>query len=107
MRFRIKHTTRYVYEQPASHSHNDVRLTPIDAPDQKRVSFTLDVTPTAEISEYRDAFGNLTHSIDIQPPHTELVISSCSVVDRLPTPVQPSERITFYDYLAGASVRMK
>ena len=82
MRFRIKHTTRYVYEQPASHSHNDVRLTPIDAPDQKRVAFRLDVTPAAEISEYRDAFGNLTHSIDIQPPHTELVISSCSVVDR-------------------------
>jgi transglutaminase-like putative cysteine protease len=64
MRFRIKHTTRYVYEQPASHSHNDVRLTPIDAPDQKRVAFRLDVTPAAEISEYRDAFGNLTHSID-------------------------------------------
>ena len=107
MRFRIKHTTRYVYEQPASHSHNDVRLTPIDAPDQKRVSFRLDVSPAAEISEYRDAFGNLTHSIDIQPPHTELVISSCSVVDRLPIAAHPSERITFYDYLAGDSVRMK
>ena len=107
MRFSIKHTTRYVYEQPASHSHNDVRLSPIDAPDQKRVAFRLEVTPAAEISEYRDAFGNLTHSIDIQPPHTELVISSCSVVDRLPIAPQPSERITFYDYLAGDSVRMK
>jgi transglutaminase-like putative cysteine protease len=70
MRFRIKHTTRYVYEQPASHSHNDMRLTPIDAPDQKRVAFRLDVTPAAEIAEYLDAFGNLTHSIDLQPPHT-------------------------------------
>ena len=107
MRFRIKHVTRYVYEQPASHSHNDVRLTPIDAPDQKRVAFRLDVTPAAEISEYRDAFGNLTHSIDIQPPHTELVISSCSVVDRIALPAQLSARITFYDYLAGDAARMK
>jgi transglutaminase-like putative cysteine protease len=107
MRFRIKHTTRYVYEQPASHSHNDVRLTPIDAPDQKRVAFRLDVTPAAAISEYCDAFGNLTHSIDIQPPHTELVISSCSVVDRFSIPAQPSARITFYDYLADDAARMK
>jgi len=107
MRFRIKHVTRYLYEKPASHSHNDVRLTPIDAPDQKRIVFRLDVTPAAEISEYRDAFGNLTHSIDIEPPHTELVISSDSVVDRLELPAQPSKRITFSDYLAGDSARMK
>ncbi|HKN12073.1 MAG TPA: transglutaminase family protein [Candidatus Binatus sp.] len=107
MRFRVKHVTRYVYEQPASHSHNDVRLTPIDAPDQKRVAFRLDVTPAAEISEYRDSFGNLTHSIDIQSPHTELVISSSSVVDRFALPAQPSARITFHDYLADDSARMK
>ena len=70
MRFRIKHVTRYVYERPASHSHNDVRLTPMDAPDQKRVAFRLDVSPTAAIAEYRDSFGNLAHSIVIRPPRT-------------------------------------
>src|SRR6266404_9650609 len=107
MLFRIKHVTRYVYEHPASHSHNDVRLAPIDAPDQKRVAFNLEVSPAAEISEYRDAFGNLTHSIDIQPPHTELVISSSAVVDRLALAPQPSTRITFYDYLRDDSARMK
>ncbi|HXN13824.1 MAG TPA: transglutaminase family protein [Candidatus Acidoferrales bacterium] len=107
MRFRIKHITRYVYEQPASHSHNDVRLTPIDAPDQRRVAFRIDVTPAAEICEYHDAFGNLTHSIDIQPPHTELIICSSSVVDRLLLPAQQSTRITFTDYLVGDSDRTK
>src|SRR5271169_2872162 len=107
MRFRIKHTTRYVYERPASHSHNDVRLTPIDAPDQKRVAFSLDVMPAAEISEYRDAFGNLTHSIDIQPPHTELIISSSSVVDRVALPAQQSARITFHDYLTDDAARVR
>jgi len=107
MRFSIKHVTCYVYEKPASHSHNDVRLTPIDAPDQKRVAFSLEVTPAAAISEYRDAFGNLTHSIDIQAPHTELIIRSASVVERLALPEKPSERITVRDYLAGDSVRTK
>jgi transglutaminase-like putative cysteine protease len=107
MLFRIKHVTRYVYEQPASQSHNDVRLTPIDAPDQKRVAFSLEVTPPAAISEYRDSFGNLAHSIDIQPPHTELIISSASVVDRLALPAEPPPQITFGDYLADDSARMK
>jgi transglutaminase-like putative cysteine protease len=107
MLFRIKHVTRYVYEQPASNSHNDVRLTPIDAPDQKLIVFNLDVTPPAAISEYRDSFGNLTHSIDIRPPHTELVISSASLVERLALPEQPSPRIPVHDYLADDSARMK
>lgn len=107
MLFRIKHVTRYVYEQPASHSHNDVRLAPIDAPDQKRVAFSLDVTPPAAISEYRDSFGNLAHSIDIQPPHTELVISSTSVVERLALPAEESPRITVGEYLADDSARME
>lgn len=99
--------TRYVYEQPSSHSHNEVRLTPIDAPDQKRIAFRLEVTPAAEVSEYRDSFGNLTHSIDILPPHTELVIASYSVVERIALSAQPSTRITFRDFLADDSTRMK
>src|SRR5271156_3034738 len=107
MRFRIKHTTRYAYEQAASHSHNDVRLTPIDAADQRRVAFRIDVTPAAEISEYHDVFGNLTHSIDIQPPHTELIICSSSVVDRLLLPAEQSKRNAFSDYLAGDLDRVK
>jgi len=107
MLFRIKHVTRYAYEQPAYQSHNVVRLAPIDAPDQRRVSFNLEVTPSALISEYRDSFGNLAHSIDIQQPHTELIISSTSVVERLALTAQPSPRITIRDYLAGDSARME
>jgi transglutaminase-like putative cysteine protease len=107
MLFRIKHVTRYVYEHPASHSHNDVRLAPIDAPDQKLIAFSLDVTPPAAISEYRDSFGNIAHSIDIQPAHTELVISSASVVERIALPAEASPRITVGDYLRDDSTRMQ
>jgi transglutaminase-like putative cysteine protease len=107
MLFRIKHVTRYTYDQPASHSHNVIRLTPIDAPDQRRLAFKLEVTPRAEISEYRDTFGNLAHSIDIQPPHTELIIRSTSTVERLEPPVEPPPRITIRDFLAGDFGRMR
>src|SRR5258708_4566790 len=107
MLFLIKHVTRYAYGQPAFNSHNDVRLAPIDAPDQKRISFRLDVTPLAVISEYRDTFGNLAHSIDIEQPHTELVISSAAVVERLELPAQAPHLVSIHDYLAGDSIRMK
>ncbi len=107
MLFRIKHVTRYIYERPASRSRNNVRLTPIEAPDQKRVAFSLDVTPDAAISEYQDYFGNLTHSIYIEQPHTELVISTTSLVDRIVQTPQPSPRISIRKYLADDSTRMK
>jgi transglutaminase-like putative cysteine protease len=82
MLFHIKHVTKYAYERPASHSRNQVRLTPIDAADQKLVAFNLEVSPMAETSQYKDGFGNISHSIDVRPPHTELVISSSSTVER-------------------------
>ena len=107
MLFRIKHVTRYVYEQPAFHSRNIVRLAPIDAPDQRRLVFNLEVTPAAVVAEFRDAFGNLAHSIDIQPPHTELVISSTSVVDRIAPSTPPPAPITIRDYLTGDCARME
>ena len=107
MLFRIKHVTRYIYERPASRSHNVVRLTPIDAPDQRRLAFKLEVTPRAEVSEYRDSFGNLAHSIDIQPPHTELVISSTSTVERIELPAEPPPRITISEFLTGDTRRME
>jgi transglutaminase-like putative cysteine protease len=105
MRFRIKHVTRYVYEQPVSHSHNEVRLAPLDGSDQKRVAFNLQISPDAEITEYRDSFDNLVHSIAIDPPHRELVISSYSIVDRLEVAASPATRITIREYLAGDDAR--
>lgn len=107
MLFRIKHLIHYTYEKPASHSHNEVRLAPLEAADQKRIAFSLDVKPAATITEYRDSFGNLAHSINIEPPHTELVIAANSVVDRLVPPAQPSPRVSIGDYLVGDSARIE
>ena len=109
MRFRIKHITRYVYEQPASHSHNDVRLTPIDAPDQKRVAFRLRRHARRRRSpsiETRSAISRIRSRSSRRI--TELVISSCSIVDRLRRSGSTVGRESrFHDYLAGDAARMK
>jgi transglutaminase-like putative cysteine protease len=105
MLFHIEHVTRYSYERPASRSFNRVRLAPIDAPEQKRIAFTLDVTPYTTISEYQDIFGNLVHLVDIDPPHAELVIRSTSTVERLALAPQSSTPTTIRDYLANDLIR--
>ena len=107
MRFRIKHITRYIYEQSVSHSHNEVRLAPFDGPGQRRVAFQLEIIPSATITEYRDSFGNFAHSIAIDPPHRELVISSSSIVDRFAVPAVPASRITISEYLRGDDARTR
>ena len=107
MLFSIRHVTRYVYEQPASHSRNVVRLTPVNVANQRLLSFSLDVTPAASIREYRDSFGNHAHSIDIEPPHTELVITSASLVERLALPSIRPHEMTVRDYLSDDLARVK
>ena len=106
MRFRIKHITRYIYEQPVSHSHNEVRLAPFDGPGQRRVAYQLEITPPAAITEYRDTFGNFAQSIAIDPPHRELVIVSNSIVDRFELPAARPSRIRISEYLASDDARM-
>jgi transglutaminase-like putative cysteine protease len=83
MRFRIRYTTRYTYEQVASDSRNELRLCPSDGRAQKRLDFHLQVTPTASISEHRDDFGNLVHFVSIGESHNELSIVADSIVDRI------------------------
>jgi transglutaminase-like putative cysteine protease len=105
MIFHIKHFTRYSYERPASLSRNQVRLTPIDADDQKLIAFNLEVSPMAEISRYEDDFGNTSHSIDVGPPHTELLISSSSIVERIASTLRPATPLNIRDYLVDDEVR--
>jgi transglutaminase-like putative cysteine protease len=59
----------------------------------------------AEISRYKDGFGNISHSIDVRPPHTELLISSSSIVERIASPPQPATPIIIRDYLIDDEVR--
>ncbi|MBV8056555.1 MAG: transglutaminase family protein, partial [Deltaproteobacteria bacterium] len=62
MRYRLRHVTRFTYEQPAYESHNEVRLQPRDSIRQRTLGFRLETTPPAAVINYRDAFGNIVHA---------------------------------------------
>ena len=83
MRYRIRHVTRFTYEQPASESHNELRLQPRDSIRQRTLGFRLEITPPASVIQYRDAFGNIVHAVSIHAPHTELMVCGDSLIERL------------------------
>src|SRR5580698_755024 len=100
MLFRIRYTTRYVYDEPAYDSQNDARLAPNDGPGQRCLAFKLAVDPSAQIAEYKDPFGNRAHAISIKPPHRKLVIVADSMVERFALPAEQTQHMTFATYLS-------
>ena len=88
MLFRIIHRTRFEYEQPAHDSHNELRLRPLEMPEQRCVAFELSIDQPAAVLAYHDFFGNQAHSISVSAPHRELTIVARSLVDRSETLAQ-------------------
>jgi transglutaminase-like putative cysteine protease len=105
MLFRIRHTTRYAYDQPAFDSRNELRVCPTDTRDQKRLAFRLQVTPPASIVEHRDEFGNLAHSVAVAESHQELTIVAESIVDRVELAPDRGPHTTFSEYLGDDVAR--
>jgi transglutaminase-like putative cysteine protease len=105
MIFRIRYTTRYAYDEPAYNSQNDARLAPNDGPGQRCIAFKLEIDPPAEISEYKDSFGNRAHSISIKAPHRTLVIVADSIVERVEVRAQHPRPMTFEEYLSDDESR--
>jgi transglutaminase-like putative cysteine protease len=104
MRYRIRHVTRFSYEQPASESHNEVRLQPRDSVGQRTLGFRLEITPPAAVIDYRDAFGNKVNSVSIHAPHTELMVCAESLVERM-TPRELLNNVRFENFLHSDNLR--
>src|SRR5713226_7952003 len=99
MRIRIRHVTRFSYDQPAYESHNEARLQPAEDSTQRCLSFELMVNPEAAIFASRDYFGNHVHSISLAPHHQNLTIIAESTVERLPAEEDSAADVSFADFL--------
>jgi transglutaminase-like putative cysteine protease len=99
MLLRIRHTTRFVYEQPACDSHNELRLRPLEDDGQRCVAFELSVDRPAAVLSYRDFFGNHAHSVSVNAPHRELTIVAQSLVDRAEMAAKVFPEVAFRSFL--------
>jgi transglutaminase-like putative cysteine protease len=79
-RYRLVHTTEFLYEGPVSESYNEVRLRPIHDEKQSCLSFRLTTAPSSRGTAYRDAYGNWVHQFNVLAEHRRLKIEAESVV---------------------------
>src|SRR5258706_2559733 len=82
MRYKIRHTTEYIYQETVSTGHNRLCLVPLNLPEQKCLSSNVIIRPLPDELTYRtDCFGNTLLFISIYKEHGQLEIDSESLVD--------------------------
>jgi transglutaminase-like putative cysteine protease len=80
--YRVLHRTSYVYESIVTASYGVVCLLPRDTPSQRVVSYNVTVEPEPDsFGEHFDFFGNHVANFSVLDAHTELVVTTSSVVN--------------------------
>jgi transglutaminase-like putative cysteine protease len=81
MKLEIVHTTRYRYTGPIAETVMEVRLQPMDGSGQRCLDFQLELSHGVEAQSYLDGYGNHVHYFNLVRPHTNLNVTSRSVVE--------------------------
>jgi transglutaminase-like putative cysteine protease len=81
MRFSIRHTTRYSYDETGSFAVQRLRLTPVDNPAQTILGWVIEAEGIEAAAEYTDGFGNRTHLITHCKPYERLTITAAGDVE--------------------------
>ena len=79
MRLNIEHHTQYVYSSPVNYTIQQLRLTPQSGFGQ-HVKY-WDIKVQGQLHGFEDAFGNTTHTLVIDKPHTELSVTVIGEVE--------------------------
>lgn len=80
MRLTISHTTEYLYDAPVPYSLQRLRLTPVDTPGQKVLSWQVSVEGAAVEAGYADQYGNRTELVSTDgDAHTIRITASGEV----------------------------
>lgn len=88
-RMRICHATRFHYNGMITDSYNDARLCPITDPQQRCVSYQLDISPRVPLHTYHDFYHNRVDHFELHYDHDCLNVLSTSVIETRPDPRGP------------------
>jgi len=102
-RQRVLHATGYAYPSPATASYNEARLTPRSDSRQNVVLNRVETVPATRSYRYVDYWGTAVTAFDLHAPHTELTVTSASVVETdQPDPV--TEQLSWSDLAQEAVI---
>jgi transglutaminase-like putative cysteine protease len=101
-RLRVVHTTGYAYQSPVTASYNEARLTPRSDTRQNVILNRVETIPATRSYRYIDYWGTAVTAFDLHAPHTDLTVTSSSVVET-ERPEPPVTEVSWSD-LQSASV---
>ena len=102
-RMRVVHSTGYAYKSPVTASFNEARLTPRSDSRQNVILNRVETVPATRSYRYVDYWGTAVTSFDLHAPHTELEVTSSSVVET-DTGEMPEEKVTWDDLKSEAVI---
>src|SRR6478609_4625652 len=79
-RMRVVHATGYAYKSPVTASFNEARLTPRSDSRQNVILNRVETVPATRSYRYVDYWGTAVTAFDLHAQHTELEVTSSSVV---------------------------
>jgi len=100
-RMRVVHRTGYAYKTPVTASYNEARLTPRSDPRQNVIINRVETAPATRSYRYVDYWGTAVTAFDLHAPHTELEVTSSSVVET-DTPEPPVATISWSELESAA-----
>lgn len=84
-RYRVRHTTKYLYPQDVSYGQNVGYLVPLNQPGQERLAWRLQVDPPIpDYQIYTDYLGNEVLYFAVERPHLYLAVTAESEVRLTP-----------------------
>lgn len=102
-RLRVIHATGFAYKSPVTASFNEARLTPRSDSRQNVVLNRVETTPATRSYRYIDYWGTAVTAFDLHAPHTELEVTSSSVVET-DKDVAPEEIVAWEELRSEAVV---
>jgi transglutaminase-like putative cysteine protease len=102
-RVRVVHTTGYAYRSPVTASYNEARLTPRSNTRQNVILNRVETIPATRSYRYIDYWGTAVTAFDLHAPHTELTVSSSSVVET-ERPEPAAAQVTWTDLQSAAVI---
>jgi transglutaminase-like putative cysteine protease len=100
-RLRVVHSTGYAYKSPVTASFNEARLTPRSDNRQNVILNRVETVPATKSYRYVDYWGTAVTAFDLHAPHTELEVTSSSVVET-DRGEMPADKVTWDDLRSEA-----
>ena len=102
-RMRVVHATGYAYKSPVTASFNEARLTPRSDSRQNVILNRVETVPATRSYRYVDYWGTAVTTFDLHAPHTELEVTSSSVVET-DKGEMPEEKVSWEDLESAAVI---